>query len=61
MKPNYRIIYNYDSGPVFFQKEPVTPEHVYAMVDLERSLDRCRQRDLTPGLPRGIYQRPNAT
>jgi hypothetical protein len=33
MKPNYRIIYNYDSGPIFFQKEPVTPEHVDAMVD----------------------------
>jgi len=28
---------------------------------LERSLDRCRQRGLTPGLPSGIYQRPDAT
>ncbi len=32
-KPNYRVIYNYDSGPIFFQKEPVTPEHVDQMVD----------------------------
>ncbi|MAE64977.1 MAG: hypothetical protein CMJ18_11970 [Phycisphaeraceae bacterium] len=32
-KPPYRIIYNYDSGPIFFQKEPVTPEHVDRMVD----------------------------
>ena len=33
MKPNYRVIYNYDSGPIFFQDEPVTPEHVDQMVD----------------------------
>ena len=32
-KPNYRVIYNYDSGPIFFQKEPVTPDHVDQMVD----------------------------
>ena len=32
-KPDYRVIYNYDSGPIFFQKEPVTPEHVDQMVD----------------------------
>jgi hypothetical protein len=32
-KPNFRVIYNYDSGPIFFQKEPVTPEHVDRMVD----------------------------
>jgi hypothetical protein len=32
-KLDYRVLYNYDSGPIFFQKEPVTPEHVDAMVD----------------------------
>ncbi len=32
-KPDYRVIYNYDSGPVFFQEEPITPEHVDQMVD----------------------------
>ena len=33
MKPDYRVIYNYDSGPIFLQEEPVTPEHVDQMVD----------------------------
>ena len=33
MKPHYPLIYNYDSGPIFFQDEPVTPEHVDQMVD----------------------------
>ena len=32
-KPTYHVIYNYDSGPIFFQKEPITPEHVDRMVD----------------------------
>ena len=32
-KADYRVIYNYDSGPVFFQDEPVTPEHVDREVD----------------------------
>ncbi len=31
-KPNYHMIYNYDSGPIYFQDEPVTPEHVDQMV-----------------------------
>ena len=32
-KPKYRVIYNYDSGPIFFGKGPTTPEHVERMVD----------------------------
>ena len=33
-KPKYRVIYNYDSGPVFYMKEPSTmPQNVESMVD----------------------------
>ena len=32
-KPKYRVIYNYDSGPIFFGKGPTKPEHVEQMVD----------------------------
>ena len=32
-KPTYRVLYNYDSGPLFFSKGEPSPEHVRITVD----------------------------